>query len=51
MDAHDHFSALVCNLALQKVSNKKEAKEGISSTAITPGTHFMADVTLSLAFW
>jgi 5'-3' exonuclease len=36
---------------LQKSSNKKEGKGTISSTALTPGTHFMADVTLSLAYW
>jgi len=32
-------------------SSKKQIKGAISSTALTPGTHFMADVTLSLAFW
>ncbi|KAF5830776.1 XRN 5'-3' exonuclease N-terminus-domain-containing protein [Dunaliella salina] len=35
----------------KKVSSKKEVKGAISSTALTPGTHFMADVTLSLAYW
>lgn len=35
----------------KKSSNKKEGKDAISSTALTPGTHFMADVTLSLAYW
>ena len=35
----------------QKSSNKNDDSNSISSLALTPGTHFMADVTLSLAYW
>lgn len=38
-------------VTLQKAGSKIEEGEMLSSTAITPGTIFMADLTLSLSHW